>query len=114
MRYIGADHVDTPQGALQGTMVVGPRHEPVGTLDGLVIDPIEKQVRYLVVRSRKLLRSRRHLVPLTPARLDAERKTLHVDVGPDDLRRFQEISADTFERYSDDDLIAALFPSRAA
>jgi PRC-barrel domain len=114
LRYIAAEHVDTPTGRLDGTVLISPSDEPVGTLDGMIIDPIERHVRYYVVRSRNWLKTRLHLVPATPARLDSEHKTLHVDINADDLPQLREIRPDTFERYSDDDLIAALFPAHAA
>lgn len=112
LRYIGADHVETPSGMLDGTVLVSPREETVGRVDGIVVDPIARRVRYFVVKSCAWLRSRRHLVPATPARLDAEHKALHVDIEPGDLSRYREVRADAFRRFSDDDLIAALFSAR--
>ena len=114
LRYIDAEHVDTPVGSLDGTVLVSATDETVGTLDGMIIDPVERQVRYFVVRSRNWLKTRLHLLPATPARLDSERKTLLVDIKPADLPQLREIRPDTFDRYSDDDLIAALFPPHAA
>ena len=114
LRYIAAEHVDTPAGRLEGTVLVTSTDETVGTLDGMVIDPIERQVRYFVVRSRNWLKTRLHLVPATPARLDSEHKTLHVEIKADDFTHMPEIRSDTFERFSDDDLIAALFTPHAA
>ncbi len=114
LRYIAAEHVDTPAGRLDGTVLVGPREETVGALDGLIIDPIGRHVRYFVVRSRNWLKTRLQLVPAAPAQLDSEHKTLHVDIAPEDLPHLREIGSDTFPRYSDDDLLAALFPAHAA
>ena len=114
LRYIAAHDVDTPTGRLDGTMLVSSGNEPVGTLDGMIIDPVGRHVRYFVVRSRNWLKSRLHLVPAMPARLDSEHKTLHVDMKADDLSHLREIRPDTFERYSDEDLIAAMFAGHAA
>jgi hypothetical protein len=114
LRYIAAEHVDTPTGRLDGTVLVSSENETVGTLDGMIIDPVERHVRYFVVRSRNWLKSRLHLVPAAPARLDSEHKTLHVDIEADELPQLPEIRPDTFEQYSDDDLIAALFAGHAA
>lgn len=114
LRYIDAEHVRTPSGRLEGTVLVSPREETVGKLDGIVIDPVGRQVRYFVVRSRGWLNPHRHLVPVTPARLDADQRALHVDIEPDELPRFEELHPDTFPRYSDDDLLASVFPSEAA
>jgi hypothetical protein len=114
LRYIAAEHVDTPTGRLDGTVLVSPSEEPVGTLDGMIIDPIERHVRYFVVRSRNWLKTHLRLVPAMPARLDAEHKTLHVDINAEDLSHLREIRPDTFDRYSEDDLIASLFSASAA
>jgi hypothetical protein len=114
LRYIAAEHVDTPLGRLDGTVLVGPSDETVGALDGMIIDPIERHVRYFVVRSRNWLKTRLQLVPAAPARLDSEHKTLHVDISAADLPQLAEIRSDTFPRYSDDDLIAAMFSTHAA
>jgi hypothetical protein len=114
LRYIAAEHVDTPTGRLDGTVLVTPSDEPVGTLDGLIIDPIGRHVRYFVIRSRNWLKTHLRLVPATPARLDPEHKTLHVEIDAEEIPRLRTIRPDTFERYSDDDLMAALFPAHAA
>ena len=39
LRYIAAEHVDTPAGRLDGTVLVNPSDEMVGRLDGIIIDP---------------------------------------------------------------------------
>jgi hypothetical protein len=114
LRYVAAEHVDTPAGRLDGTVLISPSDETLGSLDGMIIDPIERRVQYFVVRSRNWLKTRLRLVPAAPARLDSEHRTLHVDVNAEDLPRLREIRADAFQRYSDDDLIAALFSAHAA
>ena len=114
LRYVAAEHVDTPAGKLDGTVLLNPSDESMGMLDGMIIDPIERRVRYFVVRSRNWLKTRLHLVPVAPARLDSEHRTLHVDIDAEDLQHLREIRSDTFPRYSDDDLIAALFGAHAA
>ena len=113
LRYIAAGDVNTPVGRLDGTVLVSPSEETVGTLDGMIIDPIERSVRFFVVRSRNWLKTHRHLVPALPARLDSEHKRLHVDIEADELPQLPQVRSNTFERYSDDDLIAALFAAPA-
>lgn len=114
LRYIAAEHVDTPAGRLDGTVLVGPSDQAVGTLDGMIIDPIERHVRFFVVRSRSWLKTRLHLLPAAPARLDSEHRTLHVDINAEDLPQLPEIRSGAYPQYSDDDLIAALFSAHAA
>jgi hypothetical protein len=114
LRYIAAECVDTPSGRLDGTVLVSPSDEAVGMLDGMIIDPIARNVRYFVVKSRNWLKTHRHLVPAMPARLDSEHKRLHVDIEAAELPQLREVRSDEFERYSDEDLIAALFAVPAA
>lgn len=114
LRYIAAEQVDTPAGRLDGTVLVGPSDQAVGTLDGVVIDPAERRVRYFVVRSCGWLTTRCRLVPATPARFNSRHKTLHVDIEAEDLPQLPEVRPSTLARFSDDDLIAALFADRAA
>ena len=114
LRYIEAENVEVPTGRLNGTVLLGPNDETVGTLDGLIIDPIRRRVHYFVVRSGNWFKAHRRLVPATPAKLNSADRTLHVNVNPDDLPRLPEVRPDTFERYSDDDLLAAMFSAPAA
>jgi hypothetical protein len=109
LRFVDADQVDTPAGRLNDTVVVNPSHATLGKLAGIVVDPIARQVRGYVIESRKWLSLRRYLVPPVPARLDRQHHTLEVDL---DETQLDEVQPHTFPRFSDDDLIAALFRAR--
>jgi PRC-barrel domain len=113
LRYIDASNVDTPAGRLQSIDVVGPTDDPVGKLDGVVFDPFERQVRFFVVESRRLLRARHFLVPVTPARFDAEHRTLQVELDRDGLDSMEQVNPAAFPPFSDDDLVEAVFSSRS-
>ena len=108
LRFVAADRVDTPAGRLNGTVVVNPSNATLGKLAGIVVDPVGRQVRGYVIESRKWLSSRQYLVPPVPARFDRERHALEVDLDEAEL---DEVEPHTFQRFSDDDLIAALFQS---
>jgi len=110
LRFVAADQVDTPAGRLNDTVVVNPSHATLGKLTGIVVDPVGRQLRGYVIESRKWLSSRQYLVPPVPARLDRERHALEVDLDEAEL---DEVEPQTFQRFSDDDLIAALFHSPA-
>ena len=45
LRDIGAEDVETPSGRLDGTVLVSPHEETVGRLEGIVIDPIRRNVK---------------------------------------------------------------------
>jgi PRC-barrel domain protein len=106
LRFVDADRVDTPAGRLNDTVVINPSNATLGKLAGIVVDPVGRQVRGYVIESRKWLSSRRYLVPAVPARFDRHRHALEMDL---DETQLDEVGPHTFQRFSDDDLIAALF-----
>jgi hypothetical protein len=112
LRYLNADRVDTPFGTLASLALMSPTDEKLGSVGGVLIDPIEREVCYFIVESRRLLRTHRYLVPLNPVRIDAE--ALHTELESADLHRLREVRSDSFLPFSDEDLIAALFSPRAA
>jgi len=114
LRYLDADQVDTPVGRLTAMTLISPSDKAVGSLTGVILDVIERQVRYFVVESRRLLRTRRYLVPFTPTQIDSERHRLRVELEPRDLPQLPAFHFNTFSRVSDDDLIGMLFRSHAA
>lgn len=111
LRYIDAGRLDTPAGRLGHAPILSPTHMPLGKLDGIVVDPARRQVRYYVVEQPGWFRSRHYLLPLAPARLDRGRNALEVDVESLDVKRLDEVEPETFPRFSDDDLLTALFHS---
>ena len=48
--YLSARHVSAPGGTLAGLELCNSEHESVGTVDGVLIDPPERRVRYFVVK----------------------------------------------------------------
>ena len=119
LKYLDAGHVDTPAGRLEGAVLVSPTHEPVGTLDGVLIDPRQRKVRYYVVQSRYVeegrgrISSRHYLLPLTATRLDRDRRTLEVDLEADEIERLDEVHLDRLPQFDEGDLMTALFAANA-
>jgi hypothetical protein len=108
LKYLGAERVDTPAGRLDGALVVSPTHVTLGKLDGVLIDPRRRKVRYCVLDAGGA--SPRHLLlPLTEARLDRDHRTLEVEVEPDEIDKLDEVDPARLPRFGDDDLITALF-----
>jgi PRC-barrel domain len=115
LRYLDANHVDTPAGRLDGAVLVSPAKVRLGTLEGILVDPQHRQVRYYVVaRKRGLFSSRHYLLPLTATRLDRDRHTLEVDVEADEIPQLAEVDPDDLPRFSDDDLLMAMFHSNVS
>lgn len=112
LRFLDAHYVETPAGPLNGFSLVSPSDAPLGIVDGVLIDPAQRQVRYYVVKPAAWLRSQRYLLPATPVRLEAERRTLHVDVEPAELANCPEADLQSFTKFSAEDALAAMFSKR--
>ncbi len=78
-------------------------------MTGFVIDPAARQLRYFVVEVARWLSTRRYLVPLCPATLQPQRRTVTLDCDPTAKKDWREFDDRLFSRFSDDDLLAALF-----
>jgi hypothetical protein len=111
LRYIEAGHLNIAAGALEGASVVGQAAGTLGTLAGALVDPGSRSVCYLVVESRRWLKTHRYLLPLGTTRFDPARQALLVDAGSADL---QEVEHARFVPFSDDDLTTAIFAPHAA
>ena len=114
LRYLDADAVECPVGKLQGLSLFSQDDETLGTIDGVLIDPTTRQLRYYVVDASRLFNRRRYLVSAeSPAVVLPEHKALRVDVPADSIER-QRFDARAVPRFSDDDLLAAMFAHRPA
>jgi hypothetical protein len=112
LRFVEADQLDTPAGVLNDAVVISPTDRMVGTLDGALINPTQRQLCYYVVRSSGWLRTQRYLVPAAPAQLESGRHALRVDIEPEDLTTLPEVDRATFPPFSDSDVVDAMFAPR--
>ena len=111
--YLNAASVNSPAGALSTLDVVTANGEQVGSIAGVVIEAAAGRARYLDVRSSGWLRRRNYLVDADQlAQIDPERKQLRLLTA--EVTEVQDIDTAALRHFSDDDLLAALFPSRAA
>ena len=107
LRYLDATHVEHRSGNCAGVRICTADDEPLGALDGVLLEPATRRVRYFVVERPALLTARRYLLDAnTPATLDTADRMLRVDAHEDDLERFDARSVMPF---SDADLLAAMF-----
>ena len=83
----------------------------IGTFDGVIVDPAQRRVRYLVVDRGRFFHER-CLIPMPSARVDAEHHSLSIDVDEADPQEWQRFDPVTFPRFSDDDLVTAMFAPR--
>jgi hypothetical protein len=112
LRHLESAKVGTPIGNLDHIPVLSLTEGSLGQLEGVIIDPNARHVRYYVVESPGWLKTRRYLVPDMPFRLDPDRKALHVDLEADDLSQLPEFDDDEFPAFTDDDFVTALFARR--
>lgn len=108
LRYLDATRLEGPVPTFDRLIVLNNEGRRVGRLDGIIIDPAERRVRYLVVDDSGFFKHHRYLLPLAPTRVDTERPALRVDVDRADLTRCEDFDPASFPRFSNDDLLAAL------
>ena len=84
----------------------------IGTFDGVIVDPAQRRVRYLVVDRGRVFH-KRCLIPMPAARLDAEHHALQIEVDDTDATEWERFDPVTYPKFSDDDLITAMFAQRA-
>jgi hypothetical protein len=114
LRYLDASRVETPEGTLDDLALRGPSNERIGRLDGVIVDPLERRVRYFVVDSGAWLKTRRYLLPVGVAQVEHEHKILRVETDSDTLRQCEAFQSDAYPRFSDHDLVTALMSTHAA
>ena len=112
LRHLEADKVRTPVGNLGHIPVLSPTSGSLGELEGIIIDPRDRHVRYYVVESRRWLKTHHYLMPDRPMRLDPDCRALHVDLERDDLTQLPEVDVDEFPAFSDEDLLTTMFAER--
>ena len=109
LRYLEANAVDCPTGKLDGLSVVSQDDEALGVVSGVLIDPVSRQLRYFVVQAARLFNRRRYLVPAdAPAVVMADDKMLRVEQPFESIER-QRFDSRSVPRFSDEDLMTALF-----
>jgi hypothetical protein len=109
LRYLEANAVDCPTGKLEGLSIVSQDDEALGVVSGVLIDPVTRKLRYFVVEAARLFNRRRYLVSAdTPAVMSPDDNTLRVEEPFESIER-QRFDSRSVPRFSDDDLMAALF-----
>ena len=114
LRYLDAQHVRCPLGTLAGLEVRTADDEKMGELDGVLLDPAQRRVCFLVVQAPGLLRKRRYLLPVEASpRVEAKDMILRVEAHAREVAP-EPFDARTVRRFSDEDAVTAMFAPRAA
>jgi hypothetical protein len=71
LQYVRAHDIGYGSSAF-GAMVCDPDGQPIGRLEGFMIDPQSQTVRYFVVDNLRGRRLERRMIPFAPAQLDLE------------------------------------------
>jgi hypothetical protein len=112
--YLDAARVGTPAGRLAEVTLCGRDGAPLGTVDGVLINPAERRVCYLVVESERLEGTHRYLVPADALiRMECDRGALRLEADADSVAGC-DVDLDTIPPMTEDDVIAAIFARRAA
>src|SRR5215203_508165 len=111
--YLEASKVSSPAGVLSDLDVLTAEGRIVGKIEGVVIHAAARCVRYLSVRSSGWFGRRQYLVQADQlGQIEGARKALRLRV---DLRKEAVYGLDVaaLRRFSDNDLLAAMFPMLA-
>src|SRR5262245_62644549 len=106
LRFLDNSHLESP--LVEPLDVRTQTGSKIGTFDGVIVDPTERRVRYLVVDRGRVFR-KRCLIPMPEVRLDAEHHELRIDVDDTDQRTWEQFDPATFPKFSEEDLITAMF-----
>ena len=112
LRYLDATAVESPGGTLDGMSLLSQDDEAIGAIDGVLIHPGTRKIRYFVVDTPKLFNRRRYLVSADlPAVVMPDDRALRLEVPYEEIERHRFDSRGV-ARFSDDDLLTAMFSAR--
>lgn len=114
LSYLDAAKVTSPAGVLSELDVLSAEGRRLGSIEGVVIDAAARQVRYLSLRLSGWFGRRRYLVQADHlGQLESDRKALRLrgDLRDDAVH---DLDATALRKFSDDDLLAAMFSPRTA
>ena len=113
LRYLDATSVEFAGGRLEGLSLFSQDDEALGVIDGVLIDPVKKRLRYYVVQAARIFNRRRYLVSAdSPAVMFPEDRAVRVQARSDSIPR-ERFDSRSVPRFSDDDLLAAMFSGSA-
>lgn len=112
LRYLDANAIESPAGKLDGMSLLSQDDEAIGEIDGVLIHPGTRKIRYFVVDTSKLFNRRRYLVSADlPAVVVPDDRAVRLEVPFEDIERHRFDSREV-ATFSDDDLLTAMFAAR--
>jgi sporulation protein YlmC with PRC-barrel domain len=98
--YLDSTQITGPLDDFRGAEVRMTSDGKIGRLDGIVVDPTERRVRYLVVDNERWVNHHRYLVPIGATRVDVERQVLCLEGDGTDLMNCEEFDRNQFRSFS--------------
>jgi len=111
--FLKASRVDGPTGDLGGLQLHGQSDETLGMLNGILIDPAARRVRYFVLETPGWFRSRKYLIS-TECLAKVERNALRLEIHADDLSSLDEFDSRSVRDYCEEDAVEAMFTRQVA
>jgi len=86
LQYVSSDRVEVS--VAPSTLEVRDREDrTIGQFDGVLIDPIARRIRFLIVDRTGFFTHQRYALPIDPTQLDEEHCALRVDLDRDEIGR---------------------------
>lgn len=112
--YLDAKRVESPAGSLAGLALCSRDDQALGNVEGVLIDPARRRVRYFVVKSPGLLRRERYLLPMPDSlSIEEDRQVIRIDQPAAEVPR-HTFDAKAVRPFTDEDAITAMFAPHAA
>jgi hypothetical protein len=109
LRYLDAGSVHCAAGSLSGFRVCTEDAHSLGSVNGVLISPASRQLRYFVIERPGLFVHRRYLLPAAAgAVFQQDQKTLQIGARRDELE-LESFNLRSVPEFSDTDLLATLF-----
>jgi hypothetical protein len=109
LKYLDAAHVAGDGLPLSGLRIETGADRQLGELDGVIVEPGVRRLRYFVVDAGE----GRYLMPFDAICFDADHHALRVIAGSDPSS-WEAFDPAAYDEFGDDDLITALFARPAA
>jgi hypothetical protein len=107
LRYLDASRVMGPAGIMSLIDVRTRQDETVGCVHGVLIDPEQRKLRYLIVEASEWLNHRRYLLPLdATATINPKGHSLCVELESNDFSALDEFDIGDFRQFTEEDAIA--------
>jgi len=108
--YLDASRVMGPAGLLASVDVRTRHDQPLGSIEGVLIDPAEHKLRYFVIESPGASSQRRYLLPIEAAATMApEGTSLRLDMETDDFTALEVFDDAAVREFTEEDAIAPTF-----